>query len=128
MDYVTLNNGIRMPQLGFGVFQMKDPAVCDRAVSDAVEAGYRLIDTTASYVNEEAVGRAIAGSGVPRDDLFIATKLWVSDASYEGGRSAPSTARSPAWASITSSSTSSTSRSATCSARGARWRSSTSRV
>ncbi len=84
MEYVTLNNGITMPQLGFGVYQIKDPTECQQAVSDALEVGYRLIDTAASYGNEEAVGRAIATSGLPRDELFITTKLWISDASYEG--------------------------------------------
>lgn len=84
MEYVTLNNGITMPQLGFGVYQIKDPTECQHAVSDALEVGYRLIDTAASYGNEEAVGRAIATSGLPRDELFITTKLWISDASYEG--------------------------------------------
>ena len=86
MDFVTLNNGVKMPQLGFGVFQMTDQAECERAVSDAIEVGYRLIDTAASYGNEEAVGRAIAKSGVPRDELFITTKLWVSDFSYEDAK------------------------------------------
>lgn len=86
MDYVALNNGMQMPQLGFGVFQMRDAAVCEQAVSDAIEVGYRLIDTAASYGNEEAVGRALASSGVARDELFITTKLWVSDASYEGAK------------------------------------------
>ena len=86
MDYVTLNNGIKMPQLGFGVFQVRDLAECERAVSDAIEVGYRLIDTAASYGNETAVGSAIASSGVSRDELFITTKLWVSDVSYEGAK------------------------------------------
>lgn len=86
MDHVTLNNGIEMPQLGFGVFPMRDAPVCERAVMDAIEAGYRLIDTAASYGNEVAVGRAIAQSSVPRDELFVTTKLWVSDVSYEGAR------------------------------------------
>lgn len=83
MQYVTLNNGVKMPMLGFGVFQVPDPAECERSVLTALQAGYRLLDTAASYQNEEAVGRAIQKSGVPRDDLFLTTKLWVSDASYE---------------------------------------------
>lgn len=83
MKYVTLNNGVEMPQLGFGVFQVPDPAECERAVSDALDVGYRLIDTAASYMNEEAVGRALKASGVPRDELFITTKLWIEDAGYE---------------------------------------------
>lgn len=84
MEYVTLNNGVRMPVLGFGTYQIKDPTVCEQAVRDAIDVGYRMIDTAASYGNEEAVGRAIKSSGVPRDRLFITTKLWISDASYEG--------------------------------------------
>lgn len=80
MFNVTLNNGVEMPILGFGVFQIADEAECERAVSDALAAGYRLIDTAASYGNEEAVGRAIAASGVPRDELFVTTKLWVQGA------------------------------------------------
>ena len=80
---VTLNNGVTMPLLGFGVFQMSDPAECERAVVDALATGYRLIDTAASYGNEAEVGRALKASGVPRDDLFITTKLWIQDAGYE---------------------------------------------
>ena len=86
MDYVTLNNGIKMPLLGFGTFQIKDPAECERAVRDAIDVGYRLIDTAASYGNEEAVGKAVRESGVPREELFVTTKLWISDASYEGAK------------------------------------------
>ena len=88
MQYVTLNNGVQMPQLGFGVFQMTDQAECERAVRDAVEVGYRSFDTAASYGNEEAVGRALASCGVHRDELFVTTKLWISDASYEGAKRA----------------------------------------
>ena len=88
MEYVTLNNGVKMPQLGFGVFQIKDPAQCEQAVLDAISVGYRLIDTAASYGNEEAVGRAIKKCGVPREELFITTKLWISDTSYEGAKDA----------------------------------------
>jgi 2,5-diketo-D-gluconate reductase A len=83
MQYVTLNNGVEMPTLGFGVFQVPDPAVCEQAVLDAAEAGYRLFDTAASYMNEEAVGRALRRSGVPRDELFVTTKVWIQDAGYE---------------------------------------------
>ena len=79
----TLNNGVHMPLLGFGVFQMSDPAECEAAVGEALRVGYRLIDTAASYGNEEAVGRAIAASGVPRHELFITTKLWLADAGEE---------------------------------------------
>lgn len=88
MEYITLNNGIQMPMEGFGVFQVPDPAQCEQAVLDAIQSGYRLIDTAASYMNEEAVGAAIQKSGVRRSDLFIATKLWVQDASYEGAKKA----------------------------------------
>lgn len=88
MEFVTLNNGVRMPLEGFGVFQVPDPAVCERAVLDAIACGYRLLDTAAAYMNEEAVGRAVARCGVPREELFITTKLWVQDASYEGAKAA----------------------------------------
>lgn len=88
MEYVTLNNGVKMPQLGFGVYQIKDPAQCEQAVLDAISVGYRLIDTAASYGNEEAVGHAIRKCGVPREELFITTKLWISDTSYEGAKKA----------------------------------------
>lgn len=88
MKTVTLNNGVEMPALGFGVFQMRDPAECERSVIDAIDVGYRLIDTAASYMNEDAVGRGLRGSGVARQELFITTKLWVQDASYEGARRA----------------------------------------
>jgi 2,5-diketo-D-gluconate reductase A len=88
MQKVILNNGVEMPILGFGVFQMNDPKECEQAVYDALMAGYRLIDTAASYLNEEAVGRAIKRSDVPREELFITTKLWVQDAGYEGTKKA----------------------------------------
>jgi 2,5-diketo-D-gluconate reductase A len=77
---VTLNNDLEIPLLGFGVFQIRDPEECERSVVDAISSGYRLIDTAASYENEEAVGHAIKRAGVPREDLFITTKLWISDA------------------------------------------------
>lgn len=83
MNTVTLNNGVAMPILGFGVFQVTDLSECERAVVDAIDVGYRLIDTAASYENEEAVGRAIRRSEVPREQLFITTKLWIADAGYE---------------------------------------------
>lgn len=88
MDYVTLNNGVKMPMEGFGVFQVPDPAQCEQAVLDAVDAGYRLIDTAAAYMNERAVGAAIARCGVPREGMFITSKLWVQDASYERAQKA----------------------------------------
>jgi len=83
MKNVVLNNGIEMPQLGFGVYQISDPQECERSVLTALETGYRLVDTAASYMNEEAVGKAIKSSGLDREDLFVTTKLWVSDAGYE---------------------------------------------
>lgn len=88
MEYITLNNGIKMPMEGFGVFQVPDTKQCEQAVLDAIQSGYRLIDTAAAYMNEEAVGAAIQKSGVKRDELFITTKLWVQDASYEGAKKA----------------------------------------
>ena len=94
METVKLNNGIEMPLEGFGVFQVPDPAVCEQAVLDAIATGYRLIDTAAAYMNEEAVGKAIAKCGVPREELFITTKLWVQDASYEGAKAAIETSLS----------------------------------
>ncbi|GGF90369.1 aldo/keto reductase [Paenibacillus abyssi] len=83
MQKVKLNNGVEMPIIGFGVFQMADPNECEQSVYDAISAGYRLIDTAASYMNEEAVGRAIKRSSVAREELFITTKLWVQDTGYE---------------------------------------------
>lgn len=85
---VTLNNGVAMPMLGFGVFQVSDLEECERAVSDALDVGYRLIDTAASYGNEEAVGNAICRSTVPRSELFITTKLWVTGAGYDRTKAA----------------------------------------
>ena len=83
MQNVTLNNGIKMPILGFGVFQIPNESECEQAVIDAIKTGYRLIDTAASYQNETAVGNAIKKSEVPRNELFITTKLWASDMGYE---------------------------------------------
>jgi 2,5-diketo-D-gluconate reductase A len=77
---VTLNNGVEMPLLGFGVFQVTDAEECERSVYDAIRTGYRLIDTAAAYGNEEAVGNAIKRASVPRDELFVTTKLWIADA------------------------------------------------
>ena len=91
MDFVTLNNGVKMPLEGFGVFQVPDPSQCEQAVLDAIATGYRLIDTAAAYMNEQAVGTAIKKCGVPREELFITTKLWVQDASYEGAKKANET-------------------------------------
>lgn len=88
MQKVKLNNGVEMPILGFGVFQVTDLAECERSVLDAFNTGYRLIDTAASYGNEEAVGNAIKQSGVLREDLFITTKLWIQSNGYEGTKMA----------------------------------------
>lgn len=88
MEFVTLNNGVQMPLEGFGVFQVPDPDQCEQAVLDAIATGYRLIDTAAAYMNEQAVGAAVKKCGVPREELFITTKLWVQDASYEGAKKA----------------------------------------
>lgn len=83
METVTLNNGVKMPKAGFGVFQVKDQEECTRSVLDAIDAGYRLIDTAQSYGNEEAVGKAIAQTSVPREELFFTTKVWISNYGYE---------------------------------------------
>jgi len=88
MQRVKLNNDVEMPILGFGVFQIQDGEECEQAVYDAIQTGYRLIDTAASYLNEEAVGRGIKRSGVPREELFITTKLWVQDTGYEATKNA----------------------------------------
>lgn len=82
MMSIKLNNGVEMPMLGFGVFQIPDQEECEKVVSSALEAGYRLIDTAAAYLNEEAVGRAIKKSGIPREEIFVTTKLWIQDAGY----------------------------------------------
>ena len=87
MQFVTLNNGVKMPVLGFGVYQIP-PSDTERAVSEALEVGYRHIDTAAVYKNEEAVGKAIAASGIPRDELFVTTKVWISDAGEDAARAA----------------------------------------
>lgn len=83
MQSITLNNGLKMPILGFGVFQIPDAAECERCVIDAIDTGYRLIDTAVSYMNEQAVGNAIKNSGISRKELFITTKIWVQDHGYE---------------------------------------------
>jgi len=88
MQTVKLNNGVEMPILGFGVFQVTDLDECERSVVDAIETGYRLIDTAQSYMNEEAVGKAIKRSGVAREELFITTKLWIQSNGYEGTKKA----------------------------------------
>src|SRR3954462_11276369 len=88
MKNVALNNGVKMPILGFGVFQIADPAECERSVRDAIDVGYRLIDTAASYGNEESVGNAIKKSGVGREELFVTTKLWIADTGYENTKRA----------------------------------------
>lgn len=83
MKYIELNNGIKMPPVGFGVFQISDQEECIKVVLDAIETGYRLIDTAQSYGNEEAVGKAIQKASVPREELFITTKVWISNAGYD---------------------------------------------
>ena len=83
MNYIQLNNGIEMPALGFGVFQIPDSAECIKSVREAIRVGYRLIDTAASYGNEEAVGTAIKESRIDRSELFITTKVWIQDVGYE---------------------------------------------
>ena len=88
VENVKLNNGVMMPLEGFGVFQIPDLAECERVTIEAIRQGYRLIDTAAAYQNEEAVGAAVAKSGVPREELFITTKLWVQDISYEAAGTA----------------------------------------
>lgn len=88
MEFVTLRNGVTMPLEGFGVLRVPDAAVCQQAVSEALETGYRLIDTAAAYFNEEAVGAALKNCGIPREELFITTKLWIQDAGYESAKAA----------------------------------------
>lgn len=85
MEYVTLNNGIRMPILGYGVYQVSNEE-CERCVLDAIGAGYRLIDTAQAYGNEEAVGNAVKKCGVPREELFLTTKVWISNGGYENAK------------------------------------------
>ncbi|HOO32081.1 MAG TPA: aldo/keto reductase [Thermotogota bacterium] len=83
MDYATLNNGVQMPMLGYGVYQIADLDECERCVLDAIEVGYRSIDTAQAYYNEEAVGRAVKKSGLPREEFFVTTKIWISNGGYE---------------------------------------------
>lgn len=86
MEYTMLNNGVKMPLLGFGVYMMTDLEECEKSVLHAIEMGYRLLDTSSAYFNEEAVGRAIKKSGIPREELFVTTKLWIQDAGYENAK------------------------------------------
>ena len=88
MKTFTLQNGVEMPALGFGVFQIPDPKECERSIIDALEAGYRLIDTAASYMNEKAVGAALKASGIPREEIFVTTKLWLQDADEQRAKTA----------------------------------------
>jgi diketogulonate reductase-like aldo/keto reductase len=88
MQKVVLNNGVEMPILGFGVYQITDAEECERSVSEALRTGYRLIDTAAAYENEEEVGKAIKSGGVAREDIFVTTKLWIQDAGYESAKQA----------------------------------------
>lgn len=86
MEYTMLNNGVKMPLLGFGVYMMTDLEECEKSVLHAIETGYRLLDTSSAYFNEEAVGRVIKKSGIPREELFVTTKLWIQDAGYENAK------------------------------------------
>lgn len=86
MEYTMLNNGVKMPLLGFGVYMMTDLEECEKSVLHAIGTGYRLLDTSSAYFNEEAVGRAIKKSGIPREELFVTTKLWIQDAGYENAK------------------------------------------
>lgn len=86
MQTVRLNNGLKMPMAGFGVYQINKPKACEQAVLDALDVGYRLIDTAAAYMNEAEVGDAIKLSGIARDELFITTKLWIQDVNYDGAK------------------------------------------
>ncbi len=88
MQNIVLNNGLEMPILGFGVYQVPDHEECERNVSQALDTGYRLIDTASAYMNEAAVGKAISKSGIPREDIFVTTKLWIQDAGYEKAKKA----------------------------------------
>lgn len=88
MQYIRLNNEVEIPMQGYGVFQITEEKQCESCVSNALEAGYRLIDTAAAYGNEEAVGKAISHSGIPRSELFVASKLWIQDAGFESTRRA----------------------------------------
>jgi diketogulonate reductase-like aldo/keto reductase len=88
LENTVLNNGVEMPILGFGVYQVTDAEVCERSVYEAIRAGYRSIDTAAAYMNEEAVGRAIKRGGVAREEMFVTTKLWIQDAGYESAKKA----------------------------------------
>lgn len=86
-NFITLNNGVQIPKIGFGVFRITNEKECENSVIQALQAGYRLIDTAAAYENEIAVGNAIKKSGIPRKDIFVTTKLWITDTSYEKAKS-----------------------------------------
>lgn len=88
MESIKLNNGLMMPMLGFGVFQIPDPKICEESVQEALSVGYRLIDTAAAYGNEEAVGQAVRRSGLPRGEVFLTSKLWIRDQGYESAKKA----------------------------------------
>jgi len=120
MQTVKLNNSIEMPVLGYGVFQVS-PEECERCVLDAIDAGYRLIDTAQAYYNEEGVGNAVARCGVSRDELFLTTKVWITNAERKR-QPAASTNRSVSCAPITSTCCLSISRLATIREHGGRWR------
>ena len=101
MEYTMLNNGVKMPLLGFGVYMMTDLEECEKSVLHAIETGYRLLDTSSAYFNEEAVGRAIKKSGIPREELFVTTKLWIQDAGYENAKDLRHRSKNLAWIILT---------------------------
>ena len=123
MDFKELNNRVKMPVQGFGVFQIPDATECEKVVTDALAVGYRLIDTASVYGNERAVGTAIRKSGIPREELFITTKAWISEMGYEQTLQAFEL-RSPVWGWITSISISSTCLSVIITAHGGLWKNS----
>ena len=122
MDFKELNNRVKMPVQGFGVFQIPDATECEKVVTDALAVGYRLIDTASVYGNERAVGTAIRKSGIPREELFITTKAWISEMGYE--QTSQAFEASPVWGWITSISISSTCLSVIITAHGGLWKNS----
>ena len=88
MEYISLSNGVKIPQVGFGVFQITDYEEAKKAVLLALKTGYRMIDTAQSYMNEKAVGEAIRESGIPREEIFVTSKVWIQDYSFEGAQKA----------------------------------------
>ena len=123
MQTIKLTNGVEMPLLGYGVFKVA-PQECERCVSDALSVGYRLIDTAQAYFNEEGVGNAVSKSGIPRQDIFLVTKVWISNAGEEKAAASIDESLRP----TTSTCCSSIRHTATCSAHGGRWRKPTARA